>query len=52
MSIHAAAVFAQTVCRSHRLALSTELAAVVKGRLATRCAPVARPVSTASAPDC
>ena len=42
----------QTVCRAHRLTQSTELAAVVKGRLVTRCGPVATPVTAASAPDC
>ena len=42
----------QTVCRSHRLALSTELAVVVKGRLLIRCGPAATPISAASGPDC
>ena len=43
---------AQTVCRAHRLTQSTELAAVVKGRLVTRCGPLATPVSATGAPDC
>jgi hypothetical protein len=42
----------QTVCRSHRLAHSTELAAVIKGRFVTRCGPEATPINAANTPDC
>jgi hypothetical protein len=43
---------AQAVCRAHRPARSTELAAVVKGRFVTRCGPVATPAPTANGAGC
>lgn len=43
---------AQGVCRAHRLARSAELAAVVQGRLVTRCGPVARPPDASADATC
>ena len=43
---------AQSVCRTHKLASSAELAAVVKGRFVTRCGPIVTPAAAAAGPDC
>ena len=43
---------ARTVCRAHRFVQTSDLATVVKGRLVTRCGPVALPVTASSSPAC